>query len=134
MTDCGGFNANSVFVFARPHYSICFASKQLLPSPQGDIEQHHQREPEGGTDGADIAVLIGPGLGDKFFDDNIDHCTGGESENIGQHGCYEGGYEEVSIAPTGSATPERVPQAKALPFGVPLAARGAEIIAPSGKF
>lgn len=34
----------------------------------------------------------------------------------------------VSIAPTGSATPERVPQAKALPFEVPLAARGAEII------
>ena len=31
-----------------------------LPSPQGDIEQHHQCEPEGGTDGADIAVLIGP--------------------------------------------------------------------------
>lgn len=51
-----------------------------LPSPQGDIEQHHQREPEGrAPSGADIAVLIGPGLGDKFFDDNIDHCTGGES-------------------------------------------------------
>ena len=65
-----------------------------LPSPQGDIEQHHQREPEGGTDGADIAVLIGPGLGDKFFDDNIDHCTGGESEDLGQHRCYERGYED----------------------------------------
>lgn len=134
MTDCGGFNADSVFVFARQHYSICFASKQLLPSPQGDIEQHHQCEPEGGTDGADIAVLIGPRLGDKFFDDNIDHCTGGESEDIGQHGCYERGYKDGQYCADRLGNTGEGSAGKGFAFRGSACGEGAEIIAPSGKF
>ena len=79
-------------------------------------------------------MLIGPGLGDKFFDDNIDHCTGGESEDIGQHGCYERGYEDGQYCADRLGNTGEGSAGKGLPFGVPLAARGAEIIAPSGKF
>ncbi len=110
---------------------------QIFPHPKGDIEQHHQCEPEGRHRRCRhcIAVLIGPGLGDKFFDDNIDHCTGGESEDIGQHRVLRRGYEDGQycadrLGNTGEGSAGKGFALSRFRF----AARGAEIIAPSGKF
>ena len=56
--------------------------------PQRHVEKHHQGKAEGGTDGTDIAVLAHLRLGDKFLNDDVNHCAGGKGEDIGENGGY----------------------------------------------
>lgn len=47
-------------------------------STESDVECHHDGKAEGKGEDADIGVFARAHLGDEFFDDNVDHGTGGK--------------------------------------------------------
>ena len=50
------------------------------------VECHHQGEAYGEGEYANVGVAAGAHFGDEFFDDDVEHGTGGEGEEIGEHG------------------------------------------------
>ena len=71
---------------------------------------------------------------DQFFDDNVEHGTGGETEQVGQGG------DKIVRGENGEHGTNRFDDAgedtagKSPAFFMPSARRGIEMIAPSGKF
>ena len=64
-------------------------------SPKRRIQHHHHTESNRKKDCADIRVVSLGHFGDQFLDDDIEHGTGGEAEQIGEDGdevaCGENG-------------------------------------------
>ncbi len=57
--------------------------------PQRHVEHHHKHEAECHAYGAYVGVSPTLRLGNKLFDHDINHCSRGESEQIGQHGQHD---------------------------------------------
>ena len=60
-----------------------------IESAEGGVEAHHDDEPGGEGDCADVGVRLAGHFGDKLLNDDVDHGAGGEAQKVRQHRDYQ---------------------------------------------